>query len=106
MLYCTTQAQSCPVICGQAPLNYTQRLDKLSLLDLESRRLKLTKKFAIKFSADERFSSLFPLAKGPKTRNNKKYVEPMCRTKRYQTSPLVNFVKILNQEEQRSGAGK
>ena len=100
------QMQATAVICGQAPLNYTQRLDKLSLLDLDSRRLQITKKFAIKFSADPRFSSLFPLAIGPITRNNKKYVEPLCKTRRYQTSPLVTFIKILNQEGQKRGAGK
>ena len=49
------QSQATQVICGWTPLNSEQRLNKLSLQDLKSRRLQLTKKFSIQFSADSRF---------------------------------------------------
>lgn len=92
------QSQATKVICGWTPLNSEQRFNKLSLQDLKSRRLQLTKKFAIQFSADPRFESLFPLSNGPATRNKNKHSVPQCNTRRYQTSPLVAFIDILNQE--------
>ena len=92
------QSQATRVICGWTPLNSEQRLNKLSLQDLKSRRLQLTKKFAKQFAADSRFESLFPLSSGPATRNKNKYLVPQCNTRRYQTSPIVAFIEISNQE--------
>ena len=90
--------QSTNLICGVAPLAYKQRLDKLSLKFLNQRQFDVIKKFAMKMSADDRFSDLFPRRDGPLTRNKKIYREPYCKTKRYLTSPLVTFLKILNED--------
>ena len=95
------QRQATKVMCGGAPLDYTQRLERLSLENLDQRRLKITKKFATKMASDKRFSELFPGKEGPSTRNNQIYTEPFCKTRRYSTNPIVTFIKLLNQEAQK-----
>ena len=71
-------------------------MTELSMISLERRRWNQTSKFAVKLSEDPDFRFLFPLKKFTATRNRAKYQEYRAYTKRFQVSPVVSYVKLLN----------
>ena len=91
-----TQAQCTDLIIGPNQLSYSQRLQKLDLDRLENRHSFLVKRFCTKMSKDKRFEHLFPKRPYTGTRGGEKYVIPTCKTRRFQTSAIVNFLTVLN----------
>ena len=93
-----TQKKALTIILGKEYVSYENALFKLGLERLDSRRLKLCYKFALKCTKSVRHSSMFPLNKvsGHNTRNPKKYEEPVCSTSRYFNICIPYMTRLLN----------
>ena len=79
--------------------SYEDSLDELQIQKLSLRRREITRKFAINMSKNPKFTHLFPINNGPETRNRTKFIEPQCKLKRYFTSPIPHFIRIINNEK-------
>lgn len=71
---------------------------QLQISTLRDRRLSLTRKCAAKMAENPRFSHLFPLKEGPRTRRKGKYNEPTWKSNRYGFSFVPFSIRLLNGE--------
>ena len=94
------QNHVCRVI--RPDLDSTQAEIELGFCSLESRRLKLARKCANQMLGDPQFKSLFKTNEREASRNYGKVIPPRCNRKRYQTSSIPFFSKILGQQDQYS----
>ena len=90
------QARVSDIILGENQLTYSERLANLDMISLERRRWIQTSNFAVKLSKDPAFQFLFPLKRYTGTRSKDKYQEYKTNTRRFQVSPIVSYVKIIN----------
>ena len=77
---------------------YVSALKLLSMETLNTRRIKLCKKFVIKSVKKDKFNRWFKINNNlPFTRRKQpKYCEVLSRTDRYKKSPISYLTKILN----------
>ena len=87
------------ILLGRDYTDYQSALKIAKLDTLEDRRLQLCKSFAIKCSKHPKFSNWFQKTKSQSivTRSKKrKYKEPLCKTARFQKSPIPYLTNLLN----------
>ena len=92
------QANATDLILGPNKLAYPERLRELQMSDLETRRSSLDMKFCKKFSNDPRIKSLFPTKPYTGTRSKGKFIETKCKTKRFYSSAIPTFIRLLNKQ--------
>ena len=92
------QMSACHIILGQSYTSYFSGLKTLNLETLESRRMRLTLKFALKCEKHPKFKSWFiPSKKVVNTRANpNKYCDVLAKHTRFESSPLSFITKLLN----------
>ena len=79
--------------------DYDSAMDKLELETLESRRLQICKKFAIKASVHPNHKSCFKVNDPVGTRSEKpNFKEPLARLQRYKNSPIPYLTRLLNKQ--------
>ena len=98
------QKSACHIILGQSYTSYYSALKTLNLETLESRRMRLTLKFALKCEKHPKFKSWFiPSKKVVNTRANlNKYCDVLANHTRFENSPLSFITKILNMHHAKS----
>ena len=86
------------IVLGDRYQSYEQACAETDLNTLESRRITLCLKFGIKCLKNEHHKSLFPAAPPTTAHLNPKlmFKVPMCKTTRYQNSPVPYITKLLN----------
>ena len=87
------------ILLGRDYTDYQSALKIAKLDTLEDRRLQLCKSFAIKCSKHPKFSNWFQKTESQSivTRSKKrKYKEPLCKTARFQKSPIPYLTNLLN----------
>ena len=89
------QKTALKVILGTAFVSYENALETLEEVSLEERRTLLCLKFGKKFSTHPYYAYLFP--EGISTRNRTTFLEPECRTKRFEKSAIPHLIRTLNQ---------
>ena len=82
------------IIYGKNYITYQDTLDEAGESTLNERRDFLSLKFAKKCLKTNFFSNWFQ--RGMATRNNKYFSEPQARTKRYNNSPILYMIRLLN----------
>ena len=94
------QKRVCKIILGNAYKGYCDALVSCGLVGLSQRRKQLCIKFGQSLLTSKHFSSWIPLTRhqshGRLLRNSSTLTIPFCRTRRYQNSPLVALIKLLN----------
>ena len=93
------QKSACYIILGEDFISYSKALKTLNLDTLESRRRKLSLKFAIKASKHPKFKSWFKLKeqKINSRHENNKYWEVRANHVRFEKSPISYLTKLLNE---------
>ena len=91
------------IILGEEYKDYRSALEKLSCDNLDTRRVKICEKFAIKAVRNPRYSNWFVEDTAPplniNTRQHKKkpkYLPVQTRTGRFKSSPIPYLTNILN----------
>ena len=86
------------IALGHEYVDYKSALEITYLETLESRRLKLCKKFVVKSSRHPNHSEWFIRSEpGPNTRSDKpKYKTPLCRLTRTRKGPIPYLTDLLN----------
>ena len=80
--------------------SYDELLLKSSLMKMEDRRIELFKKFTIKTSENERYSSWFPFKENLReTRKLRPYLEQKAKSERLYRSPLFAMRRLLNDKD-------
>ena len=92
------QKKAFAIILGNEYSNYNLALQTLKQDRLESRRIELAYKFAIKCTKSRRHSTMFP--RNPvyreNMRNSKPFAEFQCHTSRYFNSTIPALARLLN----------
>ena len=102
--------ERCQKLCLKIILpntSYKEAMKKLNLDDLQTRRTKLTLRFAKLNKTEGKLSHLFknnPKTHMMKTRHKDNFTT-MAYTKRFQNSPILNMQKLLNQLKKLTGFG-
>ena len=79
--------------------DYESAMDKLELETLESRRLQICKKFAVKASVHPKHKSWFKMNDPVGTRSEKpNFKQPLARLQRYKNSPIPYLTRLLNKQ--------
>ena len=92
------QKIACNIILGENYESYSSALKNLGLEKLSVRRRKICLKFAIKAQKHEKFSKWFKPTPSVITRTRKpKFCDVVCKTVRFEKSPLSYLTRILNQ---------
>ena len=92
------QKTACHIILGQSYGSYTAALKSLGLEKLSVRRRRICTKFAKKAQKHKKFTRWFRPTPPVTTRNKKpKFYDVVCKTSRFEKSPLSYLTKILNQ---------
>ena len=92
------QKIACNIILGDKYKSYTHALKTLGMEKLSVRRKNLCIKFARKAQKHEKFSKWFKPTPTVTTRIKKpQFYEVVCRTSRFENSPLSYLTKLLNQ---------
>ena len=91
------QGRAVNLICPTNTLSLSEKLSRLSLLPLETRRKNILRKYAVSLSKNPDFQYLFTVNKYRKTRNSDKFYIRTARTRRYEVSSLPSFLLILNE---------
>ena len=89
------QKRSLAVILGQEYRSYSHALNLTNLPRLDELRETVCLKWAIKAQKDPKHSHLFK----PNTNNTRqqtKFIEPLCRTTRYYRSAIPSITRALN----------
>ena len=86
------------IILGEQYKSYTAALKTLRMDTLNSRRIKLCKKFATKSAKNSKFSKWFKVNDKPSITRHKqpKYCQVYSRTVRFDKSPISYLTNILN----------
>ena len=86
------------IILGEKYKSYTAALKTLRMDTLNSRRIKLCKKFATKSAKNSKFSKWFKVNDKPSITRHKqpKYCQVYSRTVRFDKSPISYLTNILN----------
>ena len=96
------QKIACNIILGQNYESYTSALKTLGLEKLSVRRRKICTKFAKKAHNHKKFTKWFKPTPEVITRNKKpNFYDVVCKTTRFEKSPLSYLTKILNQLEKK-----
>ena len=92
------QKSACHIILGHSYTSYHSALKTLNLESLESRRTRITLKFALKCEKHPKFKSWFiPSTKIVNTRaNQNKYRDVLANHTRFANSPLSYITRLLN----------
>ena len=92
------QKSALHIILGNSYQSYENALQLLGIDTLDTRRLKLTYKFALRSEKHEKFRHWFkPTKKILNTRTNaKKYCDVRANHKRFMNSPISYLTKLLN----------
>ena len=92
------QKKGFAIILGKDYKSYKSALSTLSQERLDSRRLELAYKFAVKCSKSPKHAHMFPVNPKPRitSRNPKPYIEPFCHSSRYYNSPIPALSRLLN----------
>ena len=92
------QKSACHIILGVSYLSYQSALEYLGLDTLETRRVKLTYKFALKTEKHDKFKHWYkPFKYKPNTRHNSsKYCDVRANHSRFSNSPISYLTRILN----------
>ena len=92
------QKIACNIILGQNYESYTSALKTLGLEKLSVRRRKICTKFAKKALKHKKFTKWFRPTPEVITRTKKpKFYDVVCKTARFEKSPLSYLTRILNQ---------
>ena len=100
-----TQKSFAKLVLEENYSTYLESLQFLGLETLESRRKKLTLKFAKDSLADGHFSDLITRKqnkKGTETRNKEYYNVTFANTERYKNSPILTMQRLLNEDKQKN----
>ena len=92
------QKCACRIVLGLNYVSYRNSLSQLGLDSLESRRNKLSLKFAMKAEKDPKFNSWFKpnqIKLNTRTKQNK-YCTPFANSQRFEKSPISFLTAILN----------
>ena len=94
----TIQKKAFAIILGKTYKSYSNALKVLDQEKLETRRLKLCEKFAIKCTKNPKHTDMFKLKSrnNNHTRKKQKYTEPKCNTDRYYRSAVPFLTRQLN----------
>ena len=94
------QKKAFAIILGGEYVSYDNALAILNQDRLDKRRETLTLNFAIKCTKSPQHQHIFPLnpVMRENSRNKKKYKEFLCRTSRYDNSPIPYMARLLNKE--------
>ena len=91
------QKSACYIILGKQYIGYQNALKLLKLESLESRRVKLSLKFALRAEKHQKFIKWFkPTHKTYNTRNDSKYLNVRANNTRFLKSPLDFLTSLLN----------
>ena len=91
------QKSACYIILGKQYIGYQNALKLLKLESLESRRVKLSLKFALRAEKHQKFIKWFkPTHKTYNTRNDSKYLNVRANHTRFLKSPLSFLTSLLN----------
>ena len=98
------QKSACHIILGSSYISYNSALKTLNLESLDSRRNKLSLKFALKCEKHEKFQSWFkPATKNVNTRAPvNKYCDVIANHSRFSKSPLSFITKLLNKHHNKT----
>ena len=98
------QKSACHIILGQSYNSYNSALKTLNLETLESRRIRLTLKFALKCEKLDKFKSWFkPATKNVNTRAQaNKYCDVIANHSRFSKSPISFITKLLNKHHNKT----
>ena len=89
------QKKALAIILGKNYTTYESALAQLQLEKLDTRRLNLCHKFALKFVKSARHSMMFPLQ--PSLRGlNKPFLERQCSTSRHFNNAIPFMSRLLN----------
>ena len=92
------QKTACNIILGEKYNSYTSALNILGLEKLSARREKICTKFAKKALKHKKFTTWFKPTPTVITRIKKpKFYDVVCKTARFEKSPLSYLTKLLNQ---------
>ena len=93
------QKTFCKLVMEEDYINYKNALSVLGLLNLETRRKKLTLDFAKRSLADNKLRDLFPILRKEhkmRTRKSEKFKINHANTNRYLNSPIPTMQRLLN----------
>ena len=92
------QKSACHIILGNNYNSYENALQHLGLDNLETRRTKLSYKFALKSEKHDKFKSWYrPIKKNINTRmESKKYHDVRAKHSRLFNSPISYLTRLLN----------
>ena len=79
-------------------LDKAQAHAELGLCDLESRRIKLSKKCASQMLENPEFTSLFKRNNRQSSRSYGQLIKPKCNRKRYELSSVPFFISLLSEK--------
>ena len=95
------QKRACKIILGKGYTTYETALSTCKLLALSERREQLCLAFAKSIEKNPHVSHWLQIKESNheySLRSNPKYQQYRCKTKRFQTSPIPYFIKLLNKE--------
>ena len=95
------QKRACKIILGKDYTTYETALCTCKLLALSERREQLCLAFAKSIEKNPNVSHWLQIKESNheySLRSNPKYQQYRCKTKRFQTSPIPYFIKLLNNE--------
>ena len=92
------QKKAFAIILGRTYTSYESALLSLRQERLDKRRQELSYKFALKCTQSHKHSSMFPPNPNyrPNMRHPKPYMEHLCHTSRYYSSPIPSLARLLN----------
>ena len=89
---------------GSDYINYEESLKSLNMDNLETRRLKLCTKMALKTCQIKKMKYMFPLRKeirSEQRRHTNKYIINKANTTRYQNSAIPFMQKMINEQDKK-----
>ena len=97
------QKKAFAIILGKSYTSYKSALATLSQEPLDSRREKLSYKFALKCITSSKHQSMFPPNPNyrPNMRQPKPFLEHQCKTSRYFNSAVPYLARLLNKQHSR-----